>query len=118
MVRTSMLPGRGTIELSASPGMDHLLAGGNFGDIEKPQFGHRRQHSTLAGITIEELQPVQACRIKIIVDILGQIGLYLALAQTETWHPFSSDQVQTGGLKAVLARLLKYGSQVECRFKA
>jgi hypothetical protein len=78
--------------------MDGLLTGGNFGDIEKLQFGRCRQNSTLAGITVEELQPVQTRGIKIIVDILSQIDSDLGLAQTQAWRPFPSDPAQAGRL--------------------
>ena len=64
-------------------------------------------------VTIEKLQPFKTRGIKIIVDIFGQICLYVGFAQTQAGRPFPRDPIQILGLQTVIARVLKYRRQIE-----
>ena len=97
--------------------MDELLAGGNFGRHREtairapPAKLHTRWHNGRRAATRPGTRDQDHSR------YFRSDRLYLGLAQTQAWRPFPSDPVQTGGLQAVVTRLLKYGSQVEGRWR-
>ena len=63
--------------------------------------------------TIEQLHSLQACRIEVIVDVVGEIFLHFSFAQAAARRPVPGNALETLGLQAVVARPLKYLRQVE-----
>src|ERR1700691_467132 len=79
---------------------------------QKTNLWRRRQCSDLRRIAIEKLQTFEAERVQVVINIFGEVGAHLGLVESQAWRPLAGDLVEAGGLKSVVAGLLKDCRQV------
>src|SRR5271155_6100842 len=75
---------------------------------QETQLRRGGQSSDLGRIAIEKLQAFEAGRIELVIDVFGEVGVYVGLFETQAWSPFAGDVVETCGLEAVVAGLLEH----------
>src|ERR1700677_616740 len=126
MVSTSMLPVSGIRELSASPsrirpGPPRLRSCRQMGTASKGwgwmsmRFGSNNcgvrrdqearlwrggQRSDLSRIAIEQLQAFQARRVEPVINVFGEVGVYVGFGDAESRGPFAGDAGEACGFEA------------------
>src|SRR6266853_2614602 len=75
----------------------------------------RRQRPNFGGVTVKQPQALKASRIKVVVNIFGEVAAHLRFADSQAWRPHMSYGIETFGTKSMVAGLLEDGRQIQRR---
>src|ERR1700686_4060622 len=75
----------------------------------------RGQRPNFGGVTVKQLQALKASRIKLVVNIFGEVVAHVSFADSQAWRPHMAYVIETFGTKSVVAGLLEDRCQIQRR---
>src|SRR3982074_3055277 len=88
----------------------HRLNNSCLGGTSEEHFRGGRQCSDFGGVTTKQLQALQALRIEVIIDVVGQVVAGVGLTDSQARRPLASDQAEIFREQTVVT-----GSLEDCR---
>src|SRR6202047_2526020 len=92
-----------------------MLSNCGLGASEDNFRRYRRQCSNFGGVTVKRLQALKASRIKLVVNIFGEVAAHVRFADSHAWGPLMGYVIEAFGTKSVVAGLLEDRCQIQRR---
>src|SRR5450755_2699385 len=99
------IPGK----LSAVSVLDRGCANG----VKKTQGGRAGQETIVRSVAVEELEPLEARSVQIVMYVFGEIFLYIGFVPANSRRPLPRNVLQILRFQSMIPRLLENLGQVE-----